>query len=137
MEEDTREAPLSPKLAEEECAGEAAIATDNQEDKTLSSTDQEGEGAKLQHQETSGNAKPGTSRQEAATHAHARLHKSASPSVDRESCSPDVDEKASSAGSERSHARSQSPQVPSTICFFSGNPSVETTEGIIHLYKDK
>ncbi len=28
-------------------------------------------------------------------------------------------------------------QFPNSIRFFSGNPSVETTEGIIHLYKDK
>ena len=46
---------------------------------------------------------------------------------------------ASRPGSGRQRIKSTSPtlQMPSTIRFFSGNPSVETTEGIIHLYKDR
>ena len=37
----------------------------------------------------------------------------------------------------RSKSHSPTAQLPHTICFFSGNPLVETTEGIIHLYKDR
>lgn len=36
----------------------------------------------------------------------------------------------------RSKSHSPTSQHPQTIRFFSGNPAVETTEGIIHIYKD-
>ena len=44
----------------------------------------------------------------------------------------------SSAGL-KGRVKSHSPtaQIPPTIHFFSGNPAVETTEGIIHIYKDR
>ena len=37
----------------------------------------------------------------------------------------------------RTKGLSPSSLLPSTMRFFSGNPMVETTEGIIHLYKDR
>ena len=42
-----------------------------------------------------------------------------------------------SIGKQRTKSVSPTLQMPNTIRFFSGNPSVETTEGIIHLYKDR
>jgi len=42
-------------------------------------------------------------------------------------------------GSGKGRTKGLSPPslLPATMRFFSGNPSVETTEGIIHLYKDR
>ena len=37
----------------------------------------------------------------------------------------------------RGHSHSPTSILPSAINFFSGNPSVETTEGIMHLYKQE
>ena len=41
------------------------------------------------------------------------------------------------SGKGRTKGLSPSSLLPSTMRFFSGNPMVETTEGIIHLYKDR
>ena len=41
------------------------------------------------------------------------------------------------SGKARTKGLSPSSLLPSTMRFFSGNPMVETTEGIIHLYKDR
>ena len=37
----------------------------------------------------------------------------------------------------RCHSHSPTSMLPQSLSFFSGNPSVETTEGIIHLFKDE
>ena len=52
---------------------------------------------------------------------------------------PDSESASPHPGSGKGRTKGLSPPslLPATMHFFSGNPSVETTEGIIHLYKDR
>ena len=54
-----------------------------------------------------------------------------------EAAPEEADASRPSSGKQRTKSVSPTLQMPNTIRFLSGNPSVETTEGIIHLYKDR
>ncbi len=56
--------------------------------------------------------------------------------AETEAASEESEASGAAASIQRTKSTSPTP-TPNTIHFSSGNPSVEITEGIIHLYKDK